>query len=69
MVSIRPWLSAMQDNTSAHTAARTMEEMRQRLIQPIFSPTNSPDLNPIESVWNRIKDYIQHHLPNLAGGK
>ncbi|SZF02772.1 unnamed protein product [Blumeria hordei] len=58
MVSMRPWLSAMQDNAPAHAAASTMEEMRQRLIPQIFLPANWPDLNPNEAVWDRMKDYI-----------
>ncbi|VCU40576.1 Bgt-50956 [Blumeria graminis f. sp. tritici] len=69
MVLMRPWLSVMQDNAPSRTAASTMEDMSQRLIQPIFWLANSPDLNPIEAFWNRMKDYIQHHCPNLGGGK
>ncbi|VDB93988.1 Bgt-50077 [Blumeria graminis f. sp. tritici] len=45
-----------------------MEEMRQRLMLPIFWPSNSPDLNPTDAVWDRMKDYIQRHYPNLSGG-
>ncbi|VCU40980.1 Bgt-50675 [Blumeria graminis f. sp. tritici] len=66
MVLMRPRLSVMQDNAPAHTAASTMEEMRQRLIQPIFWPANSPDPNPIEAVWNRMKNYIHRHHTNLC---
>ncbi|VDB85744.1 Bgt-50335 [Blumeria graminis f. sp. tritici] len=69
MVSMRPWFSLMQDNATAHTAAISMEDMSQRLIQLIFRPANSPDLNPIEAVWNKMKDYIQRHHPNLGCGK
>ncbi|VDB86289.1 Bgt-20554, partial [Blumeria graminis f. sp. tritici] len=69
VVSMRPWLSVMQDNPPVHTAASTMEDMSQRLIQPIFWPANSPDPNPIEAFWNRMKNYIQHHYPNLGCGK
>ncbi|SZF05804.1 unnamed protein product [Blumeria hordei] len=58
MVSMRPWLSVMQDNASAHVAARTMEDLNQKLIQTIFWPANSPDPNLIEAVWNRLKDHI-----------
>ncbi|VDB88364.1 Bgt-50539 [Blumeria graminis f. sp. tritici] len=66
MVSMRPWLSVMQDNAPAHTAAMMMEDMSQRLIQPIFWPAKSPDLDPIEAVWNKMKDYIQRDHPNLG---
>ncbi|VDB90886.1 Bgt-51324 [Blumeria graminis f. sp. tritici] len=58
----------MQDNTPAHAAASTMEETSQRLIQSIFWPTISPDLKPIEFVWDRVKNYIQRHYPNLSSG-
>ncbi|VCU40210.1 Bgt-50963 [Blumeria graminis f. sp. tritici] len=66
MVLMRPWLSVIQDKAPAHTVAITMEDMSQRLIQPIFWPANSPDLNPIEAAWNKMKDYIQRHHPNLG---
>ncbi|VDB88047.1 Bgt-51354 [Blumeria graminis f. sp. tritici] len=56
MVSMRPWLSVMQDNAFNHAAAGTMEEVRQGLIRPIFWPANLPDPNLIEAVWNKMKD-------------
>ncbi|VDB83543.1 Bgt-51792 [Blumeria graminis f. sp. tritici] len=59
----------MQENAPAHTSAIIMENMSQRLIQLIFSLANSPDLNLIEAVWNKMKDYIQRHHPNLSCGK
>ncbi|SZF04011.1 unnamed protein product [Blumeria hordei] len=46
-----------------------MEDMSQRLIQPIFWPANLPDLDPIEAVSNRMKDNIQRYHANLGGGK
>ncbi|VCU39982.1 Bgt-51059, partial [Blumeria graminis f. sp. tritici] len=69
VVSMRPWLSVMQDNAPTHCAVITMEDMSQRLIQPIFWPANLPDLNPIEAVWNKMKHYIQRHHPNPGCGK
>ncbi|VCU39459.1 Bgt-50181 [Blumeria graminis f. sp. tritici] len=69
MVSMRSWLSVMQNNAPANTAAITMEDMSQRLVQPILWSANSLDLNPIEAVWNKMKDYIQRHHPNLGCGK
>ncbi|SZF03034.1 unnamed protein product [Blumeria hordei] len=46
-----------------------MEDVSQKLVQPIFWPANSPDLNLIKVDWNRMKDYIQRQQPNLGGGK
>ena len=34
-------------------------------IEPIFWPTNSPDLNPIETVWDEVKDYIESKYPKV----
>ncbi|VDB90624.1 Bgt-51648 [Blumeria graminis f. sp. tritici] len=69
MVSMRTWLSVMQNNASGPAVARTMEDMSQKLIQSIFWPANLPDITPIEAVWNKVKDYIQRHHPNLGCGK
>ncbi|VDB86129.1 Bgt-51345 [Blumeria graminis f. sp. tritici] len=69
MVLMRLWISVMQDNVAAHAAVSMVEDMSQRLTQPIFWPANSPDYNSTEAIWNRMKDHIQHHHPNLGGGK
>ncbi|VDB90371.1 Bgt-51181 [Blumeria graminis f. sp. tritici] len=58
MFSIRPRFPVTQDNAPAHAAARAAEDVSQRLIQLIFWPANSPDLNPIEAIWDRKKDNI-----------
>ena len=69
MVTMRPWVSVMQDNAPSHSAARTIEEFRERFITPIDWPPYSPDLNPIEHVWDSMKDYIQYHYPRLERGR
>ncbi|KAI0993403.1 hypothetical protein K3495_g14781 [Podosphaera aphanis] len=35
MVTMRPWVSVMQDNAPSHSAAGTIEEFRERFITPI----------------------------------
>ena len=51
----------MQDNAPGHAAKYTREELQSRNIPYISWPPYSPDLNPIESVWNIMKDWIQEH--------
>jgi transposase len=34
-------------------------------IEPIYWPPNSPDLNPIETLWDKMKDWIQEHYPEV----
>lgn len=53
----------MQDNASGHSAKATVQGLETMGIKPIFWPAKSPDLNPIETLWDRIKDYIQEKYP------
>ena len=54
-----PGLFLMQDHAPGHAAKYTIDELESRDIQLIFWPPYSPDLNPIETVWNTMKDWIQ----------
>jgi transposase len=58
----------MQNGAPGHAAAETKEDLRERGIYPIFWPAYSPDLNPIETVWNRMKDWIMKKYPDYHTG-
>lgn len=58
-------LILMQDNASAHTAAGTIQDLSERGVTVMEWPPFSPDLNPIETVWCRMKDYIEHKYGHI----
>ncbi len=49
----------MQDGASSHSAKGTIQDLRERGVICLQWPAYSPDLNPIEHVWNKMKDWIQ----------
>ena len=51
----------MQDRAPGHAAQSTIQELAERGIQTIYWPPYSPDLNPIEIVWDWMKDWIDDH--------
>jgi hypothetical protein len=54
-----PGLSFQQDGGPGHTAAYSIDYMARYCgITPIFWPPFSPDLSPIEALWNRMKDIL-----------
>jgi transposase len=52
-------LVLMQDHAPGHAAATTREDLLERLIEVVNWPPFSPDLNPIETIWNWMKDWIE----------
>jgi len=55
-------LQVMQDGAPGHAAASTKAEFASRGITIIQWPPYSLDLNPIETVWNIMKNYILEHF-------
>ena len=53
----------MQNNAPGHRGKKTQAEIQRRKMSKIIWPPYSPDLNPIEIIWDKIKDYLQDNFP------
>ncbi len=53
-----PELVFMHDLAPGHKAYLTQAALRQAQIFVITWPVNSPDLNPIEAIWQEIKERV-----------
>ena len=47
-----------QDNAPCHTCKLCVKYFSENNIEVMFWPANSPDLNPIENIWNIMKKKI-----------
>ena len=57
--ALRPGDVVIWDNLPAHKAAelKTMIESRQAALLPL--PPYSPDFNPIEQCWSKVKEFLR----------
>ena len=60
-ICIHSELKLMQDHAPGHAAKDTQDELHSHGIELISWPPYSPDLNPIETIWNIMKDWIAEH--------
>ena len=52
---LRPGDIVIMDNLGAHKSPATLELITARGAQALFLPAYSPDLNPIEKMWSKVK--------------
>jgi transposase len=55
----RPGDVVIMDNLSPHKSGPTLSLIRQAGAQILFRPAYSPDLNPIEKRWSKVKSRLR----------
>lgn len=53
----------MQDNARPHTARRVFDFLDEVGINRLVWPASSPDLNPIEHLWDNLGKKVRNHVP------
>ena len=56
---LRPGQIVIMDNLSAHKSETAKAMVEAKGCQWVFLPTYSPDFNPIEKMWSKLKAYLR----------
>jgi len=57
--ALKPGDCVVMDNLGAHRDARVKALLGQRGVRLVFQPAYSPDLNPIELAWSKLKWFLK----------
>jgi transposase len=57
--TLRPGDLVVMDNLSSHKSDPTLALITQTGAQVMFLPAYSPDLNPIEKMWSKVKSLLR----------
>jgi len=57
--ALRPGDIVVMDNLYPHKSEPTLKKMAEAGVQVLFLPAYSPDLNPIEKMWSKLKAYLR----------
>ena len=57
--TLKPGDIVVMDNLSAHKDAEALDLIRSVGAEVRFLPPYSPDLNPIEKMWSKVKEFLR----------
>jgi transposase len=60
---LRPGDIVVADNLSAHKSKKACDTIKMKQAEYIFLPAYSPDLNPIEKMWSKVKQVLRGIKP------
>jgi transposase len=56
---LRPGDIVIADNLSAHKSQQACEAIKMKQAELVFLPAYSPDMNPIEKMWSKVKQVLR----------
>lgn len=56
---LRPGDWVLMDNLKVHSSAKVIEIIEKTGAKVVMLPQYSPDLNPIEKMWSKVKEYLR----------
>lgn len=59
--SLRPGDVVVMDNLGAHKSPQTLQLIEDAGATPLFLPAYSPDYNPIEKMWSKVKAKLRSY--------
>lgn len=62
---LQPGQVVVMDNLAAHKVAGVRELIESRGAQLLYLPPYSPDFNPIEKAWSKIKQLLRSAKPRM----
>lgn len=65
--TLRPGDVVILDNLSTHKIQGVREALEAAGARLLYLPPYSPDFNPIEQMWSKIKQILRSHAPRTAG--
>ncbi len=57
--ALHPGSIAVMDNLSSHKVKGVREQIESRGAEVLYLPPYSPDLNPIEKAWSKLKQSLR----------
>lgn len=57
--TLRPGDIVVMDNLRAHKSDTAYKEIRKRQAEVLFLPAYSPDFNPVEKMWSKVKQILR----------